>query len=154
MAIVEDTSTGQRFSITTDYVVICTGLFSTPFIPTYDGMVDFEGTLLHSRDATNLDVVRDRDVVVVGAGRTGWELVSKIGVASVARSVTILFRRAHWTLPRNMPGGRDIGTFLYSRHTASMLPPYYTAGAAQKAGHKLMKPVKRLFWKRLEQVRT
>lgn len=50
-----------------------------------------------------------------------------------ARQVTLLYRQAHWPVPR-MVGELSIRQFLFNRAIASMLPPYYTAPARAQVG--------------------
>lgn len=44
-------------------------------------------------------------------------------------------------------------SFLYTRRTLAMLPPYYKEGAATRMRHALLRPLKSVFWGRVTKVR-
>ncbi|OAG39849.1 hypothetical protein AYO21_05915 [Fonsecaea monophora] len=59
-----------------DRLVVATGLTSEPYIPQYAGIESFRGNFLHSRqmrDRAN-DVETSKEVVVVGANKSAWDV--------------------------------------------------------------------------------
>jgi hypothetical protein len=49
-------------------------------------------------------------------------------------------------MPRALWGGLSMRSLFFTRWTAAMLPPYYTAGPARKAAAGLASPLRSLFW--------
>ena len=93
--------------------------------------------------------VKGRRVVVVGAGKTALDCVSGLVSANTAASVTMLYRKSHWPVPRSLLG-ISIRRLVFNRAFAGMLPNYYTAGKLERARAAVTKPMRRLFWKSLE----
>ncbi len=104
---------------------------------------------LHAQGLTDMSVARGRRVVIVGAGKTALDCASGLLARRCAASVTMLYRQAHWPVPRKLLGV-PIRRLLFSRATAAVLPPYYTASPLDRAVHRLTQPLKRLFWRGVE----
>lgn len=71
------------------------GMLNRPFVPEVEG--DFDGPAFHTarwRDDVDLT---DRDVVMIGAGATGFQVAPAI--AEQVRSLTVLQRSAQWMFP-------------------------------------------------------
>ncbi|GIL75075.1 hypothetical protein Vretifemale_4905, partial [Volvox reticuliferus] len=96
-----------------------------------------------------MSLARGRRVVIVGSGKTAMDCASGLLVSRCAASVTLLYRSAHWPVPRSVLG-IPVRRLLFSRAVASMLPPYYTASCVDRAVHAIVRPLKRLFWRGLE----
>jgi len=47
---VKDNKAGRKYSELFDYVVVANGHFSTPNVPEFPGIQDFQGSVLHSHD--------------------------------------------------------------------------------------------------------
>src|ERR1051326_836061 len=73
-----------------DFIVVCNGVFSEPNVPSIDGVGLFEGDVLHSSQISDTNIVRDKRVVVVGAGKSALDCANFS--AERARSVTLVFR--------------------------------------------------------------
>ena len=116
---------------------------------TLQGAGDFVGTQLHAKDFTDYSVTRGRRVLIVGAGKTALDCMSGLVSANTAASVTMLYRKSHWPVPRSLLGV-SIRRLMFNRTMANMLPPYYTAGKLERASAVVTKPLRRLFWKGLE----
>lgn len=74
-----------------DYVIVATGHFSTPNMPSYDGFDRFPGRILHSHDFRDAREFTGRDLLVVGSSYSAEDIAlqsKKYG----ARSVTISYR--------------------------------------------------------------
>jgi cation diffusion facilitator CzcD-associated flavoprotein CzcO len=56
-------------------VVVATGYEHTPWLPPWPGLDSFEGDLIHGSEYRNAAPYAGRDVLVVGTGNTGAELV-------------------------------------------------------------------------------
>ena len=79
-------------------VVIANGHNWHPRQPEYPGLDEFTGTVMHSAAYKDPSVLRDRRVLVVGAGNTGCE----IAVEAAQQSTTVWHstRRGYWVAPK------------------------------------------------------
>lgn len=86
-----------------DYAVVCTGLYSTPFIPD----IPREGTsstqVVHSTRFTSADSVKGKHVVVLGGAKSALDCAVAASRAGAA-STTLVSRAAHWGTPRKIAG--------------------------------------------------
>ena len=64
---VNGTETTQAF----DGVMICTGHHAHTKMPTFDGMDEFKGEIMHSHDYKDCSGLKGKRVVVVGFGNSG-----------------------------------------------------------------------------------
>ncbi|KXZ51062.1 hypothetical protein GPECTOR_14g48 [Gonium pectorale] len=144
-----DSAHEKFFKTRADYTVVCSGLYSQPYVPAYKGVEVFAGSQMHAQEFTNLSLAKGRRVVIVGAGKTALDCVCSLVASRTAASVTMLYRQAHWPMPRSILG-IGIRSLLFNRATPAMLPPYYTEGVRARAADSLMRPLKRLFWRSLE----
>ncbi|KXZ51030.1 hypothetical protein GPECTOR_14g27 [Gonium pectorale] len=148
-AVYCDSAREKFYKVRVDYAVICTGMYSSPFIPRYTGADAFAGKQLHAKDFVDMSIVRGRRVLIVGAGKTALDCVCSLVASRTAASVTMLYRQAHWPMPRSILG-IGIRSLLFNRATPAMLPPYYTAGRGSRALDVVAQPLKRLFWKTMQ----
>ncbi|KAG2429055.1 hypothetical protein HXX76_011296 [Chlamydomonas incerta] len=144
-----DTAAEKFFKTRVDYVVVCSGIFSNPFIPSYPGAGDFVGQQIHAKHFHDVSVASGRRVLIVGAGKTGMDCACSLLASRAAASVTLLYRQAHWPIPKRVLG-LSTRTLLFSRLGAATLPPYYTAGRLRTAAAAVTAPLRRLFWKGME----
>lgn len=84
-----------------DHVLVCSGIFSKALIPEIPGSEKFGGMILHSRDYKNPEPFKGLRVAVVGNAFSGCEIASEL--SSVALSVTNIYRRTMWLMPRYLP---------------------------------------------------
>jgi cation diffusion facilitator CzcD-associated flavoprotein CzcO len=106
-----ETSRGERRA---GHVVVATGMFNRPRLTAWPGRDDFRGTLLHAAHYRDPGPFRDRDVLVVGAGSTGFEVAHGLAVAG-ARRVRLSVRSAPNILLRSvggLPGDLPVPLFL------------------------------------------
>ncbi|MCE7921783.1 MAG: NAD(P)/FAD-dependent oxidoreductase [Haliscomenobacteraceae bacterium CHB4] len=92
------------FSEYFDYLVVCNGTFSEPFIPQAEGMEDFVtagGQILHTSKVQSADF-RDKKVTVVGFGKSACDVAASI--AGQAREMHLVFREAKWKVPKRILG--------------------------------------------------
>ncbi|WDE11997.1 flavin-containing monooxygenase [Thalassomonas haliotis] len=82
-----------------DYVVVCTGVHSTPDQPMLPKQECFKGKLIHGDKVKNPEAFKDKNVVLVGAGEYGSDLSYLIG--KHAKSLTVSVRRwPGYVIPR------------------------------------------------------
>lgn len=95
-------ASGQPASQTFDHVIIATGFFSRPSIPSFPGLTDYRGQVHHSADCDCPQVFGERfagkRVLVVGAAFSGTEIACL--AAQFAKSVTVALRSPMWFVPR------------------------------------------------------
>ncbi|XP_053396317.1 flavin-containing monooxygenase 5-like [Mercenaria mercenaria] len=82
---VKDVTSDNTNLMTFDAVLICTGVFSRPFMPTYAGIEEFKGRLIHTQDYKNSKGCEDKRVVVVGIGNSAVDAACDI--SDVCRQV-------------------------------------------------------------------
>jgi len=67
-------SAGQPKTRESSDLVVATGYNRTPILPSWPGMDEFGGTILHSSEYRNGKPYTDREVLVVGFGNSGGEI--------------------------------------------------------------------------------
>jgi cation diffusion facilitator CzcD-associated flavoprotein CzcO len=86
--------------LTTRFVISAMGVLSTPTLPKYEAMDEFEGRSFHTyywpKEPVELEGKR---VAVVGTGATGIQLIPAI--ADKVGSLTVFQRRPNWSTPLN-----------------------------------------------------
>jgi cation diffusion facilitator CzcD-associated flavoprotein CzcO len=86
-----------------DLVVIATGLYSDiPNLPDIPGQEDFQGEILHISQVKTRAPLDGKRVAVVGYGKSATD--AALEAASVAQEVHLIFREAHWPVPRRLAG--------------------------------------------------
>ena len=83
-------------------VVVANGHNWSPKLPTYEGMDDFKGELVHSSSYKDASTLRNRKVLVVGAGNTGCDIA--VEAATHAIRCWHSSRRGYWYAPKFMFG--------------------------------------------------
>lgn len=99
-----------------DFVAVCTGQFSEKNVLTHPGQQAFEaegGAVLHSSDYTDPALCAGRDVVVLGASKSGTDIAVN-AARNGARSVTLVYRQNVWRVPYFV-GGINFKRLLYMR---------------------------------------
>ncbi len=112
---VSRTSEGLR--VTTDRgewlaqaVVSATGTWSAPYVPDYPGREVFRGRQIHSAQYRNPDDLRGQNVLVVGGGNSGAQILAEVSTVCNATWVTL-------HEPVFLPDDVD-GRVLFERATA------------------------------------
>lgn len=77
-------------------VVICNGHNWDPKFPQYNGK--FDGIILHSAEYKTPDVLRDKRVLIVGAGNSGCDIA--VEAAQNAAKTYHSTRRGYWYVPK------------------------------------------------------
>jgi putative flavoprotein involved in K+ transport len=112
-------------------VIVATGYEHTPVLPPWPGRDSFEGELVHGSDYRNAEPYAGRDVLVVGTGNTGAEIVvdldeGRAGALMLAvRTPPHIMHRAANGIPA------QLGGMLVSRLPAALADPL--SNAMQKA---------------------
>lgn len=95
----------QPFEAEGDFLVVCNGTFSEPFIPSYPGMEAFAqkgGLILHTSTAGKPEYWAGKKVAVVGFGKSACDLASAI--ATETAHTYLVYRQAKWKVPKRIRG--------------------------------------------------
>lgn len=130
---------------TFDFVVVCNGVFSEPYVPQIEGQDRFGGSLIHSSQMVDREMLSGKRVVVVGAGKSALDCASV--AAHEATSSTLVFRKPHWMLPRYFPGDTRVDKVFFTRFSEKTLPAYYRASRLETAIRTVLAPMLWL-WRR------
>lgn len=125
-----------------DYVVVCNGVFSEPHVPHFEGENRFDGRIIHSSQVRNRERLQGQRVVVIGGGKSAYDIVKAAG--HYANEATLVFRSAHWLVPRYLMGLR--ADWLVLTRVAQALLPYHTKRGFAARLHSSGKPIVDMFW--------
>ncbi|XP_036879875.2 flavin-containing monooxygenase 5-like [Manis javanica] len=115
---------GRQEPYVFDGVLVCTGLYSEPFLPLQDfpGIQRFKGQYLHSWEYKNAEKFRGKKTIVVGIGNSGADLAVELSHA--AAQVFLSTRRGAWIWNRVWDNGMPMDTVLFTRFN-SVLNKFY-----------------------------
>lgn len=131
-----------------DFVVVATGMYGTPFTPTYPDADLFEGEIMHAASFQDKEIAAGKKVIVVGGGKSAIDCA--VAASEVAESATLLFREVHWPVPRHLLNLVPFKWGTYSRFGHATLPTYYDASSTERALHAAAKPLKWAWWRTVE----
>jgi dimethylaniline monooxygenase (N-oxide forming) len=121
-----------------DFVVICNGVFSEPYVPEIKSRDQYDGIVLHSSQFTNKEIVSGKNVVVVGAGKSALDCATF--ASNNADTTTLVFRKPHWMIPRYF-GETRVDDVLFNRFSEKIFPAYHKATKTEKAFRFLASPL-------------
>jgi cation diffusion facilitator CzcD-associated flavoprotein CzcO len=99
-----------------DRLVVANGIFSEPFVPTYDGLDDFldaGGRLIPGTDLHDAEEARDKRVLVVGYGKSACDVT--VPISETAASTDVIARQLLWKVPRKLHGIVNFKMLLLTR---------------------------------------
>ncbi|WP_053239142.1 flavin-containing monooxygenase [Sandaracinus amylolyticus] len=91
----------EALSLAFDFLVVCNGIFSAPFVPSYAGRDEFVangGRICHTCELHDPEDARGKHVLVVGYGKSSCDVAS--AVASTSASTTVVARELIWKVPK------------------------------------------------------
>lgn len=93
-------------------LVSATGTFRNPYMPDIPGVNKFKGTLIHSSQYRSPEKFKDRQVVIVGGGNSGAQILAE--VSKVADTTWVTKGEPHF-LPDDVDGRYlfDVATKMY-----------------------------------------
>ncbi len=142
-----DTKIDEEIEKSFDLIVVCNGLYSTPRIPSFINQEQFKGRIVHSSLFREPELAPSTKVVVVGFGKSALDRAED--AAKLTGNVTLLFRQAHWPIPRKFLGLLD-SKYMLSRFMSAFLPPYQHPGKWEKRLHNHGSWLVWAFWRILE----
>jgi len=86
---VKDLPNDKMVSDLYDHVIVCSGHFSTPNVPHFDGFDKFPGRVLHAHDFRDAVEFKDKDILIIGTSYSAEDIGSqcwKYGCKSVTVS--------------------------------------------------------------------
>ena len=132
-----------------DFVVVATGMYGwPPHIPRVRGQEEFEGTIAHSATFQDASVCSGKKVVVVGGGKSAID--NAVSAAKHGDSSTLVYRSAHWPVPRYLLNLVPFKWGTYSRFGHFMLPTHYDVSPTAWYLHSLLTPIKWGWWRIVE----
>ena len=104
-------------------VIVCTGHHWMRDYPSYEG--HFEGETFHSKDYKSPEQLRDKRVLVVGAGNSAFDIASEC--ARVSKKAYLSVRRGIWIFPQTFMG-KPLSHF---QSRVTLLPTWLTMQLAK-----------------------
>ncbi|EGV44511.1 FAD-dependent oxidoreductase [Bizionia argentinensis JUB59] len=104
------TDKGDFYSKT---LVSATGTANKPFIPKYPNATHFSGTQIHSVNYSNSDKFKDKNVLIVGGGNSGAQILAEVSKVAHTKWVTS-------NEPTFLPNDID-GRYLFNEATLKYL---------------------------------
>ena len=101
--------------------------------PDIPGLSSFKGLVMHSQNYRHPETFKDMDVVVVGAGPTGWDV--SLDMATSARTIYLSYNQS---LIENCKMGDNIEHVPPVQSVSSNGMVHFTDGAARKANAILL----------------
>lgn len=86
-----------------DWLIVCNGIFSIPTLPNFPGSEMFRdagGLILHSSEFTDINAAKDKNVLVIGYGKSSCDVAQ--AVSAVSASTTLLARKLIWKIPKKL----------------------------------------------------
>ncbi|CAF3096395.1 unnamed protein product [Rotaria sp. Silwood2] len=112
-AIQTETINGKKETYEFDFVIVATGLFSEPYTPIFRGQSHFAGSILSPSDIKSCKQLVNKRVIIVGCGKCATDMAVLAG--HYARSCYLVFRKAHWMIPRRIMSGLLPVQVLFTR---------------------------------------
>ncbi|XP_031553441.1 dimethylaniline monooxygenase [N-oxide-forming] 2-like [Actinia tenebrosa] len=101
-----------------DFVMVCSGVYSQPYIPDIPSIKEFTGEIIHSKKYKTFKGFEGKRVLVVGLGNTAGDIACEL--SRHAAQVYISTRRGAWILPRLSTGGQPIDMYGFRRSINSI----------------------------------
>lgn len=118
-----------------DHLIVANGIFSEPFIPSYEGVDVLEATggrICPTSDVHSLDEVASTLVIKVGYGKSAHD--TAVELAKAAASTTVVARDLLWKVPRYIGGVVNYKNLLLTR-LGEALFPYHDRRGFEKFLH-------------------
>ncbi|ORY89776.1 hypothetical protein BCR35DRAFT_317225 [Leucosporidium creatinivorum] len=109
-------SSGSTSSHSFEHLVVCSGAFSKPFLPSFLGAESFVaggGRICHTSQLGCVEDVKGKNVIIVGYGKSACDAAQV--VSDMATSTTVVARRLLWKLPTYVLGVLHYSYLLLNR---------------------------------------
>ncbi|XP_041480897.1 dimethylaniline monooxygenase [N-oxide-forming] 2-like [Lytechinus variegatus] len=102
-----------------DAVMVCSGLHNKSYIPSFPGMDDFKGDIVHSCDFRNGEKYAGKTIVVVGGAHSAGDVA--VDTSMHAKMTYLSMKSGTTVLPRAGPGGVPIDAYI-NRRVRGLVP--------------------------------
>ena len=136
-------NTGIKKKSTYDYLIVCNGIFSEPFIPDYKGSKEFikqGGKILHTCQFNEKEDARGKNVIVVGFGKSSCDVSNAI--TDIAKSTTVVARQLIWKMPKKILGVLNFKYLMLTR-MGENLTKYIELKGFPKFLHTIGNPIRK-----------
>lgn len=120
---VDVTTNNKQDTLTFDILIVASGLYSSPYFPEFKNIKQFKGTVIHTAQGLDENTLKNKRVLVIGAGKSGQDIATES--AKISRYVTFSFRQPHWTAPPFLLGGRLPTTYCFFAKVNNIILPFY-----------------------------
>jgi len=124
-------TTGKQDQTThADFLVCCTGMFSTylhkPKLQGEEKFILSGGLILHTSEVTKEKMfqIEGKNVVIIGSAKSAQDLAVEVLTRGKAKSATMLVRHAHWGVPRDIAGMIPFQYIFMSRFGQGLVSLY------------------------------
>ncbi|KAH9514514.1 Cyclopentanone 1,2-monooxygenase (CPMO) [Bulinus truncatus] len=114
-----------------DGVLVCSGHHAEKYEPTFPGLSQFQGKVLHSHDYRKPEGFGDKRVLIIGIGNSGGD--AAVELSRIASQVFLSTRRGTWILNRISDSGYPLDMVVFKR------PLNYLMGLAPGLVSKIQK---------------
>jgi cation diffusion facilitator CzcD-associated flavoprotein CzcO len=124
-------STSREF----DWLIVCNGIFSIPSVPHYPGIDAFRaagGRVLHTSEFSRLEDARDKQIIVVGYGKSSCDVAS--ATVDTSARTTLLARHLIWKIPK-LIGNKINFKHLFLTRMGEALFPYIELRGVERFLH-------------------
>nr|KAG5714535.1 hypothetical protein BaRGS_006981 [Batillaria attramentaria] len=128
---VRDHKSGEERTETFDAVLVCTGYHAEKNEPTFPGLSDFKGRVVHSNDYREPSEYFGKRILVIGIGSTGADLAVEL---SRCGQVFLSTRRGAWVFKRLAAGmpGDIVRTTRLNLAMSRLLPTSFVHNSLKK----------------------
>jgi len=119
---IETESETGRESKEYDFFIMAPGMFNLPKIPSWPGMENYEGDVIHSSQLRTTSQIKDRKVAIVGFSRSAMDIA--VDIVDASSSVTVLHRSVRWPVPEKILGLIRNHVLLFARWPTLFSPPW------------------------------
>jgi thioredoxin reductase len=130
--------------VSCDFVAVCNGVFSQPYVPPIEGRERFAGRVLHSSEMTDPFALIGQRIVVVGAGKSALDCAT--WAARHCRSCTLVYRAPHWMVPRYFYGHIRADRVIMTRFF-ELFTRYHSPNRFESFLHGPARGIVRLWWR-------
>ncbi|KAK7507062.1 hypothetical protein BaRGS_00001913 [Batillaria attramentaria] len=130
---IRDHKSGEERTETFDAVLVCTGHHAEKNEPTFPGLSDFKGRVVHSHDYREPSDYVGKRILVIGIGNSGVDLAVEL---SRCGQVFLSTRRGAWVFKRLGSGAGLPGDIMYNTRlrlaVTSLLPTSFVLNSIKK----------------------
>ena len=146
--------TGLAQTHLADYVIICNGIFSDPYVPPYPGAAEFikaGGRICHTSTLHNCDQAKGKHVVVVGYGKSSCDVAQAL--CSQAACTVVVVRQLIWKVPKKLMNVLNYKFLLLTRMGEALFKYIHVRGF-ERFLHGVGKPIRNSMLKQMQWVVT